>query len=398
MKIAHFDCFSGISGDMFAGALIDAGLDFGELSRELHGLSLPGFRVRAERVTRRGLSATHFIVDADETNHHRDLAAILSLINSSSCRDDVKRNAAAIFERLAQAEARAHGISVDEVNFHEVGAIDSIVDIVAAAAAVRLSGIDRVYASAIPLGGGTAATAHGPIPIPAPATLALLEGVPVCEGPCRRELTTPTGAAIISHFSSGFGPIPAMRLTASGTGAGTADLDHPNVLRVLIGEAEGDSAADGETVILFETNIDDMNPEFYDHVTDRLFEAGALDVFITPVIMKKFRPAAVLSVLGTGARADDIENVLFSETTTAGIRVSRLERRVLGRSFADVGTPYGTVRVKILTRGGRAVTVSPELDACRAAAAASGAPLKDVYAAARSAADNILAAKGLSRA
>lgn len=386
MKTAYFDCFSGISGDMVVGALIDAGADFSELKNQLSALPLHGYSLAAEKTLKNGISGTRFTVTLSGDHGHRGLADIIRLIEESGLNRSVKKTARAIFTSLARAEAKIHNAEIDAIHFHEVGAVDSIVDIVASAVCLDLLGIEAVYASPIHVGEGFVKTEHGMLPVPAPATVELLANVPVYSRGIAGELATPTGAAIIAHHARSFGPLPAMKIISAGYGAGTKDLPIPNLLRVYIGETE--SAGRGDWVISLETNIDDMNPEFYQHVTERLLECGALDVYTTPVIMKKSRPGVMLTVLARDALRDALSEIIFSETTTAGIRVHGMERLVLDREVIRVATRYGDIPVKILKKEGAVITVAPEYEACRAAAKELGVPLRKIYDEAKKIADS----------
>jgi uncharacterized protein (TIGR00299 family) protein len=388
MKTAYFDCFSGISGDMILGALIDAGLDADRLGAELAKLPLSGYEIATAKVMKNGIAGTRFSVKTAPQHHHRSLADIMKILDGSGLADGVKRRAAAIFRKIAEVEAAIHGVTIEEVHFHEIGAVDSIVDVAGACIALDLMGIGAVFSSPVNTGEGFVETAHGTLPVPAPATAALLAGVPVYSSGIRAELATPTGAAIIAHLAQGFGPLPPMTVERVGYGAGFKDLPVPNLLRVFIGEAETPAAY--ESVIAIETNIDDMNPEFYQHVSERLLESGALDVYTTQVIMKKSRPGALLTVLCREESREALSRIIFEETTTAGLRFGRMERMVLDRALQRVATPYGEIGVKVLTSAGRIVTVSPEYEECKRIAREHGVPLKQVYDEARKAADAIM--------
>lgn len=388
MKTAYFDCFSGISGDMILGSLIDAGLDFGRLREELAKLPLSGYELAAEKTMKNGISGTRFSVTAAPQHHHRSLADITKILDDSGLADPVRLRAASVFKKIAGVEAAVHGVKVEEIHFHEIGAIDSIIDVTGAFIALDLMGIGAVYASRINTGEGFVETAHGTLPVPAPATAALLAGAPVYSSGVRAELATPTGAAIIAEAAQGFGPMPEMRIQSVGYGAGYKDLPVPNLLRVFIGDSG--AAAGYETIVSIETNIDDMNPEFYQHVSERLLEAGALDVYTAQVIMKKSRPGVVLTVLCREESRDALSRIIFEETTTAGIRYGRMERVVLDRELRRVRTPFGEIGVKVLTGAGRVITVSPEYEECARVARERNIPLKQVYDEARKAADAIV--------
>ena len=375
MKICYLDAFSGISGDMTVGALLDAGADTAQLFDALESLGT-GAEFRVEKTRRGGIAASKFQVTGGESRSHRHLPHILEMIAKAALPGDRARaNARAVFERLGQAEARVHGIPVEKVHFHEVGAVDSICDIVGACAALELLGVDEVHSSAVNVGSGTAKTEHGVLPVPAPATAALLEGKPVyARGPAV-ELTTPTGAAIAAALSAGFGALPPMKILRTGYGAGDRDFpEHANVLRVIIGESSG--AAEATTVAVIEANIDDSNPQVIGYAMERLLESGALDVTLTPLQMKKNRAGVLLRVVGRMEDRETLVQTIFDETSTLGLRLSTAERRVQARHMVDVETPHGHVRIKVSADG----AFHPEYDDCRKLALASGVPLKQILA------------------
>ncbi|MGH8058262.1 MAG: nickel pincer cofactor biosynthesis protein LarC, partial [Candidatus Entotheonellia bacterium] len=320
MRVAYFDCFSGISGDMTLGALIDAGLSFDDLRAHLATLNVPGYALSIERLSKHGISGTKFHVQVhDPGPHHRRLRDIEALIRASGLEAAIQERALAVFTRLAQAEATVHQISVDEVHFHEVGAIDSIVDIVGAVIGLHLLGVQRVLASAVNVGAGFVRASHGVLPVPAPATAELLKGIPTYARGNDGELTTPTGAALLATLAERFGPLPALRVDQIGYGAGTKDLPQaPNLVRVFLGEDE--TRGDGDVITVLEANLDDMNPEWFGYAQDTLFARGALDVFYTPIFMKKNRPATKLTVLCDPGSVEAIVDVLFRETSTFGVR------------------------------------------------------------------------------
>ncbi len=387
MKIAYFDCFSGVSGDMILGSLLDAGLDLEALRQVLSSIPLPGCELSAEKVMKGGIAGTRFRVITSVTGEERHLSDIINLINDSLLSDKSKQSAGDIFRAIAAVEADIHGTTVDKIHFHEIGAVDSIIDIAGACAALDMMGIGAVYCSRVNVGEGFVKTDHGLLPVPAPATAKLLAGAPVYSSGIEAELATPTGAAIMKYFSKSFGPLPDMTVRSVGYGAGMKDLPYPNLLRVFIGD---DNARTGhDTILSLETNIDDMNPEFYQHVAEQLLEAGALDVFTTPVIMKKGRPGTQLTVLAREEQRDLLTGMVFAETTTAGIRISRIERAILDREMRPVSTRFGEITVKILSRGGRVVTVSPEYEECRKIAKVRMVPLKTVYDEAKKMADTL---------
>lgn len=375
MRIAYFDAFSGIAGDMTVAALIDAGADAEALFDALGSLGT-GARFRAEKVKRRGIAATHFTVEHDDQKKHRHLPHIVRMIEGSRLSDRAKQNAIKVFEALGAAEAEVHGVPIEKVHFHEVGAVDSICDIAGACQALDLLGVEAVYSSPVNTGSGTVEAEHGVMPVPTPATALLLKGVPIYARGPQTELTTPTGAALLAALCRGFGPMPAMTIERSGFGAGTRDFPSmANVLRVLIGAPSG--AREAVAVTVLEANIDDSTPELLGHAMERLLEAGALDVTLEPVYMKKQRPGVRLSVLASPEDQEKLAAVLFEETTTVGVRFWQAERRVQPRSIVEVETPYGKIRMKVTPSGS-----APEYEDCRMAAAASGRPLKEIYAAA----------------
>lgn len=378
MKIAYFDCFAGISGDMTLGALLDAGADESLFRRELEKLQGIEFDLRIDKVNKNGIQATNVEVVIGEQHHHRRLRDVVEIISASALSDAVKSRAIGIFRRLAEAEGTVHGISPEEVHFHEVGAVDAIVDIVGASVGIELLGVERIVASPLPMGHGFVEAAHGRIPLPAPATVELLKGVPVYPTNVEGELVTPTGAAIVRTLASEFGGMPPMSIHSVGYGAGKADFPFPNTLRVLMGEMSEELPQSHEVSIV-EANIDDMNPEFYDSVFERLFKAGALDVYLTPIQMKKSRPATLLSAICPAERVDEVARTILAETTSFGVRISHAERRCLDRRWETVATKYGEVRVKIGMLDGEPVTASPEYEDCRKASEACGVPVRRVY-------------------
>ncbi len=385
MRIAYFDCFSGVSGDMIVGALLDAGLDMAGLEAELSKLGLRGYSVSAGRVERRAIAGTKFLVETDETGHGRTVGEIMQILDLSALDDDVRSPAKAVIDEIAAAESRIHDRPVAELHLHETSGLDSIVDIVASIAGLKMLGIKAVFASRIHVGTGFVECAHGTLPVPAPATLALLEGVPVYSGGIESELATPTGVALLKALAQGFGAMPEMKVETVGYGAGTRELAIPNMLRVVIGEM-GDAAYETDEVVLVEANIDDMNPEFFGHASDLLWKRGALDVYMTPVFMKKNRPGTILSVLAPQDHLDEIVSTLFNETTTLGVRTTRVERRKLIRETVHVDTSFGRIGVKLGSSAGRVVSIAPEYEDCRRAALRCGVPLADVYDEAKAAA------------
>jgi len=383
MKTLYFDCFAGASGDMILGAMVAAGVDPNFLRTQLSTLPVTGFNINFETVNRSGLSATYARVETAHEHKHRHLSDIKQIIEGSGLSDAVKQRAVQIFTRLAEAEARVHNEPVDHVHFHEVGALDAIVDVVSAAICFDALKIDRFVCSPLHVGSGMVKMAHGQFPIPPPAVAELLKGVPFYATEIKGELLTPTGAAIITTVCTEYGPIPQMTADVTGYGAGTREYqDFPNVLRVLIGETEGDGATD-ERLWMLETNLDDLSPQIIGHVMDRVLELGALDCFFTPVQMKKNRPGVLLSVLCRREEKSAVMKLLFMETTTLGVRSYEVSRRALQRSVVRVETRYGPIDVKIAHLDGRVVNEMPEFEQCREAATRAKVPLKLVEEAAR---------------
>ena len=403
MKVLYFDCFSGISGDMTLGALLDAGLPLDELRDAFGSLALAGVHVHADRVLRAGVSATKFTVHAHDHEHghhhhhhehpapstqpsapgashaHRSLPEIFALIDKSALSPAGRDRAKAMFQRLAEAEAAIHQMPVEQVHLHEVGALDSILDIVGTVFALEWVGADRIVCSPLNVGGGTVQSAHGLFPVPAPATVKLLGDAPVYAGAVQKELVTPTGALIATTYASSFGPIPAMSVEQVGYGAGERDNPGtPNVLRVLIGRAAESASAERVTVV--ECEIDDMNPQLFGVAMDRLYAAGALEVFYTPVQMKKNRPGTLLTVVVSPDKRGAITEVIFRETTTIGLRHHDVDRECLAREIVTVTTPLGAVRFKVSSRNGRIVTATPEFEDCARLAAAHNLAVRDVQA------------------
>jgi uncharacterized protein (TIGR00299 family) protein len=377
MTVCYLDCFSGISGDMVLGGLADAGADPAELSRQVGRLGLEGVGIAFEPCARNGIAATKLCVSAPSEHKHRHLASIENIIRAAGLSRQVEDRSIAIFRRLGEAEATIHQVAIEKVHFHEVGAVDSIVDIVGACIGFELLGIDKLYCSSLNLGSGTVQCEHGTLPVPAPATAALVEGKPVYSRGPAVELTTPTGAAIATTLAESFGAMPAMTLRSIGYGAGDKDFPgQPNVLRVLVGEAS--DASEATDICVLEANIDDMSPQIAGYVTERLMEAGALDVTWAPVYMKKDRPGFLLSALVKPHDRERLSALLFAETTTLGIRSYRAERLVLNRSWVEVETGFGPVRMKVARDGDGVRNFAPEYDDCQRLAREKGVPLKEV--------------------
>ena len=423
-RIAYFDCFSGVSGDMMLGALLDLGLPLADLQAALGSLALEFDGVTSERVLRSGVSATkfrlreraaaatapstlreahgahhhHHAPDSEHHHHHHadhhdrhdhhhhahshghhSLKDIAAAIERSALSRDGKDRATQMFRRLAEAEAAVHDMPVERVHLHEVGALDSIVDIVGAVYGLEWLGASHVVASPLNVGSGVVECDHGTFPVPAPATARLLQGAPAYAGAIATELTTPTGALLVTTYAESFGPLPLMRIDRVGYGAGDKDFKrHPNVFRLILGETEGDGAA--EPIVTVECEIDDMNPQLFGPLMDRLYAAGALDVFYAPVQMKKSRPGTLVTVIARPERRDAISGVLFAETTTIGVRYREMLRECLEREVLAVDTPAGRIRFKIARRGGQVVNAAPEFEDCVQAAAANGLPVKEVQA------------------
>jgi pyridinium-3,5-bisthiocarboxylic acid mononucleotide nickel chelatase len=388
-RVVYFDCASGASGDMLLGALVDLGMSLDDLRVELQRLPVRGFHVQSHRVHRSGLHATKVDVVIEHepgpshAHSHRGLAEILEILEKSGLDAAVRDRASSLFRRLAEAEAAVHGSSLEQVHFHEVGAVDAIVDVVGGCFGLAWLQADRFVASPLNLGTGTVTMSHGVYPVPPPATALLVAGVPVY-GAGEGELLTPTGALLVTGHATAYGPLPPLTLQAVGNGAGSREIPgRPNVLRLLVGEDGTEAGSD--RVLVLECEIDDMSPQLYGPLVERLLGLGALDVFYTAVTMKKGRPGLLLTVLASPDRREALEEVLFAETTTLGVRRQEWERTVLGRERVEVETPYGSIGVKVGSRGGRVYNAQPEFEECRKAAEARGVPVKEVQAAAISA-------------
>jgi uncharacterized protein (TIGR00299 family) protein len=386
MKTLYFDCFAGASGDMILGALIDAGIEPEAFTKQLSLLGVRGYSIDFETVDRSGISATYARVQTSHEHSHRHLSDILKIIYESRLSDRVKDRAAKIFSRLAEAEARVHHEPLERVHFHEVGALDAIIDVVGAAICFELLGIERFVSSPLHVGSGTVKMDHGRFPVPPPAVAELLKGVPFYSTDIVGELLTPTGAAIVTTVCSGYGPIPQLKLEHTGYGAGTREYEKfPNALRVLVGEDQSSSVAKpgDERLWMLETNMDDISPQILGHVMERAFALGALDCYFTSVQMKKNRPGVLLSILCREEQRATFSELLFSETTTLGIRAYEVERRALERSIVTVETQYGPIDVKVAQLNGYIVKEMPEFEQCRRAARDANVPLRIVEEAAR---------------
>ena len=442
MRIAYLDCFSGISGDMFLGALVDAGVPPQLFEKTVSGLNL-GARLEISKVNRSGITATkvdvfvngkieaprefnehrsHHEHDAHHhehshdhehahehhhesgapslsrslqqggssvhSHHGRGLSEIRQIISDADISDSAKHTAIAIFEKLGAAEATIHNVPIEKIHFHEVGAVDAIVDIVCAAAGAEVLGVDEFVCSPLNVGGGTVVCAHGTFPVPAPATVEILKGAPVYSSAIEKELVTPTGAAIVATLAARFESFPQMKIQKTGYGAGTRDLQgHPNVLRIVVGETivstlAGEGAPltqpEEDTVTVLEANLDDLSPQIFGYVMEKLLEAGALDVFGTSVQMKKNRPGTLLTVLAKPGNADDLEKIIFAETTTLGVRRREERRHVLAREWQTVSTRFGEVRIKVASMNGTVSSYAPEYEDCRRIATEHRVPLKQV--------------------
>jgi uncharacterized protein (TIGR00299 family) protein len=390
-RVVYFDCPSGAAGDMILAALVDAGVSFETLRAELKTLPLAGWELVRREVKKGAFRALKIDVEIDPQahHHHRTLGDIVGILDASGLVPAAKDRARRIFTRLADAEARVHGITPDRVHFHDVGAVDAIIDVSGAVVGLALLGAVEVHVSALPVGAGFAEGPHGRIPLPAPGTAELLRGFPVVDTGVRAELVTPTGAAILTTLATGAGRMPAMTVSTVGYGAGTRDLESPNVLRCFVGEAAG--SGDTETVARVETTIDDMSPQLYEPLMDRLFEAGALDVFLTPVVMKRSRPGVVVTALCPPDAVGAVSRALFEESTTIGVRWSEWRRTRLEREVVTLPTAYGSIAFKVSRLEGRVVTVTPEFAEAARIAREKALPVREVLEQARADARRLLA-------
>jgi uncharacterized protein (TIGR00299 family) protein len=390
MQTAYLDCFSGVSGDMLLGALIDGGVDVSALHQVVAALQLDGVTLKVEPQVVQGFAATRVTVACDHHGHghghghhpHRHLAEITALLQRADLPPRVRNRSLAVFTRLAEAEAAVHGTTVDRIHFHEVGAVDALIDIVATVAGFEALNIGRLVCSPLPLARGWVTCAHGDIPLPGPAVCRLLKGVPVYGEHLDQELVTPTGAALVAELADAFGPLPPMQLTCSGYGAGSMERHdgRPNLLRLLLGQSA--EVHEAQQVEVIETHLDDWNPEFWPHVSARLLAAGALDVCLIPMLMKKGRPGYLLRVIAEPATREAVTTVLFTETSAIGLRMRREQRITLPRETVTVATPWGELTAKkIITPSGTVIT--PEYEVCRQVAEAHQVPLQEVYAAVR---------------
>jgi len=394
MKIAYFDCFAGASGDMILGSLMDAGLSLERLKSELAKLHLAHYDLEVKKVTKRGIGGSQAVVNIDQHHHHhhhRHLQDIKEIIEGSDLDTTIKTQSIEIFARLAEAEARVHRTSVDHIHFHEVGAMDAIIDVVGSVAGLSALDVGKVYCSPLHVGTGTVECAHGILPVPAPATAELIKGKPVYSTGVEGELLTPTGAAILTTLASDFGPMPIMSVESIGYGAGTSEPAIPNLLRMIVGESSDQMKGyDLERVAVAETNIDDMNPQIYEYLIQRTLEMGALDVFLVPMQMKKNRPGTLVTVICAPERIEEFSDFLLKETTTIGLRW-RIDNRIKAhRSIMEIQTKYGPVRFKVAEANGTAMNIAPEYEDCRRLALGKKVPLKEIMAQAGRAASDIL--------
>jgi len=382
MRLAYFDCFSGASGDMILGSLIDAGLSPHLLRGVLKKLGIPDIRLRVEKVLKSGISATQVIVKSRKNERsHRNLKELLKIIERSSLETHIKKKSKEIFERIALVEAKIHQKPVDDIHFHELGGLDSVVDIVGSVWGLDQLEIEQIHVSKINVGTGFVRCEHGLLPVPAPATLYLMEGKPIYSSGVERELLTPTGAAILTSLGLEFGPMPLMKVERIGYGAGRDELSHPNVLRLIIGTSL--SYSEKEKVMVIETNIDDMNPQFYDFVMEELFAMGIKDVFLTPIIMKKSRPATLLTIITSPEKLSLITEFLLKETTTIGLRWREEVRARADREILSFQTKFGKIRFKLAKWDGKIINVSPEYEDCKRLAIKKRISLKEVFEEAR---------------
>ncbi len=384
MKTLYFDCFSGAAGDMIVGALLDLGMNFDRLKQALDSLDVSGYRIAAEKVKKKGVMATQFVVDRDlnEKQPHRHLRHVLEIIDKGDLPDQVKQASAETFRRIAEAEASVHGTTIEKVHFHEVGAIDSIVDVVGTHFCLHELGYTHIAASPLHVGAGTVKCAHGIMPVPAPATALLLKGIPSYGGEIPYELVTPTGAALLGQIVASFGSMPVIQIESIGYGSGTRDLeDRANVLRVVMGESQS-GAETTETIAVLETNVDDMNPELLPELLGDLLAAGARDAFLTPIVAKKGRPAYLVSVLCEDNKTQEMAGILFRTSTTLGVRIRQERRICLAREWKVAVTEWGNVRVKIGRFQGERTVAAPEFEDCRRLADENGVATATIYQAA----------------
>jgi len=378
MRIAYFDCFSGISGDMIIGALLDAGLDLESFKSEIAKLKLTGYDLFLQKITKKNLAASKFEINDHGDQVYRHLKNLNEIVHNSELDPEIKNQAKNIFLRIAQAEAKVHNQPPEKVHFHEIGAIDTIIDVVGALVGLKLLGIQKVYCSNINVGSGFVEFSHGRFPVPAPATAEILGDIPIYSTNSMGELVTPTGAAIITEIAGEYGDMPEMRLIKVGYGAGTKEYEHPNVLRVFIGEGLREGVLEKDTVSIIETNIDDMNPQIIEYVFERLFEEDALDVFITNIAMKKNRQAVKLTVISERKDEQKLSEVILRETKSIGVRIRKEKRNKLTRKISEINTKYGKIKIKNSSMGGEILTRTPEYEDCKRIAREKGIPLRIV--------------------
>lgn len=393
MKIAYFDCFSGASGDMILGAMIDAGLSPKDLRAELNRIHMP-VRLNIKKVLKTGIGATRVVVEGKDEKHDRNLKEMLNIIDRSDLDPEIRDKSKALLQRIADVEGKIHRRPPEEVHFHEIGGLDSIVDIVGAVWGFRQLEIDRLYVSRVNVGAGFVRCEHGLLPVPAPATLSLMKGKPIYSSGVEKELLTPTGAALLTSLGSEFGRMPGMRVERVGYGAGRDDLPHPNLLRLIIGKE--DPVAGKERVMVVETNIDDMNPQFYDYVMEGLLEMEVQDVFLTPILMKKNRPATLLTTICPGEKLSSVVDFLLKETTTLGLRWREEERSCADREILSLQTKYGTLRFKLAKWEEKVANLSPEYEDCKKLALKQRVSIKEVFEEAKRA--GMLFLEGYSKA
>ena len=379
MKGVYFDLIGGASGDMILGALIDAGLSMDDLRSELQGLKIPEFEITSARVEKNGFSAVKVNVNVADQTPERHLNEINEIIHQSSLSESVKERALRIFQNIAQTEASIHNKALDQVHLHELGGTDTIIDVTGALIGLEILEISSVFCSPVPVGRGFINSAHGQIPLPAPATVSLLKGVPVYGREIEAELVTPTGAALLVDLAEDYGPPPPMVIQSIGYGAGVRDLSIPNILRILVGDIEGKGTSIFERLLVLETNLDDLNPEIYPYVVDRLFSEGALDVTMIPIQMKKNRPGTQIQVLCNHSRGEELKSILFQETTTLGIRQYDVDRQALARRIVSVTTQFGDIRVKVAVTDQGVEKISPEYEDCRTVAEKLNLPITKIY-------------------
>jgi uncharacterized protein (TIGR00299 family) protein len=383
-RVLYFDCFSGISGDMILGALIDVGLDLHKLQSEINKLGLEGWHLEVKKTSRQGLTGTRVRVITEDTEVSRKVIELVDIVENSSLDEQVKKKSKAILERLGEVESKVHGEPISNLHLHELGSIDTIIDIVGAITGIRILEIDRIYSSAIPIGKGFVYSHHGPLPIPAPATIELLASAkaPIYRKDIEAELVTPTGAAILTQLVDGFGDMPKMQLECIGYGAGENELVLPNLLRVFIGTQTSDIITNDyiqESCTVIEANIDDMNPELYSYLMEKLFQIGVLDAYMVPIYMKKNRPGVLLGVITREDTAEAVADLVLRETTTLGVRIQDASRKILPREEIQVPTRFGDIKVKVARVSGKIINISPEYQSCKAFAEKHGVPLKEVY-------------------